>query len=201
MRKSDLEILERCENGKVKLTPSEKARFWSYVEKQPGDGCWLWKGSFYPNGYGRFSFNGAGRRVHRLSYLIHKEFIPYEMNVCHKCDVKNCIRPSHLWKGTQQENMTDMVKKGRSLTGERHPFAGKPEKYHRGDAHWSRQRPDEVSRGVDHGMVKLTPKQILEIRALWKIRWGRQWQIAEKYGIGQPHVSSIVRRAVWAHLP
>jgi Autographiviridae endonuclease len=76
-------------------------------------GCWLWIGSVSHGGYGQLSVNGKKRKVHRLSYEISVGKIPKGMLVCHKCDVPCCINPEHLFVGTQQDNMDDMITKGR----------------------------------------------------------------------------------------
>ncbi|MHB8742598.1 MAG: HNH endonuclease signature motif containing protein [Sulfuricaulis sp.] len=89
-------------------------RFWSKVEKS--DGCWLWRGAIIPKGYGYFHVGGRlGQNLgaHRVSWRITNGEIPKGMFVLHKCDVRNCVRPEHLWLGTAMDNTKDMVAKGR----------------------------------------------------------------------------------------
>lgn len=87
-------------------------------------GCWLWKGCKTIGGYGRFN---VGKRVikmaHRVSYELYVGPIPKGFQVCHSCDVRHCVRPSHLWIGTQTDNMLDMYKKNRhvKMSGEKNP--------------------------------------------------------------------------------
>lgn len=67
--------------------------------------------------------DGSTIGAHRLAYISRYGPIPDDMVVCHKCDTPNCVNTDHLFLGTQQENMTDMVNKGRSLFGEKNPKA------------------------------------------------------------------------------
>lgn len=88
-------------------------RFWSHVKKGPG--CWIWTGAFSARGYG-----------------VYQAIEPFRVNTCaskvawfyatgewpsvymlHKCDNTACVRPDHLFPGTQKENMEDKVRKGR----------------------------------------------------------------------------------------
>ena len=75
-------------------------------------GCWEWTGYIGKNGYGRISINGKYKSAHRLAYQLHYNKIP-DRHVCHSCDNRKCINPSHLWLGTDKDNLRDMWKKGR----------------------------------------------------------------------------------------
>ena len=76
--------------------------------------CWEWIACIHPNGYGQFLLNNKKCAAHRVSYELHVGKIPDDLLVCHTCDVKNCVNPNHLFLGTQQENVDDMIKKGRA---------------------------------------------------------------------------------------
>jgi hypothetical protein len=91
------------------------------VDKETG--CWNWTGRLAENGYGRVSAPGgnAYHLAHRASYREFVGPIPSGLCVCHKCDNRRCINPEHLWLGTRDDNMKDMVAKNRSLVGEKHP--------------------------------------------------------------------------------
>lgn len=82
-----------------------------YYESE--DGCWVYEGRLDSHGYGQMTVAGKAHLVHRLSWVIHNGPIPENMFVCHKCDYKPCINPEHLFLGTHQDNMTDMVSKDR----------------------------------------------------------------------------------------
>ena len=78
----------------------------------PFSGCWLWTGPS-SDGYGDFRIGGKRILAHRLSYELHIGPIPDGMFVCHKCDVRCCINPAHLFAGTSGDNALDMYAKGR----------------------------------------------------------------------------------------
>lgn len=83
--------------------------------------CWNWKGTFAPSGYGTITVEGKTKMVHRVSYEFHSgETIPTGMMVCHKCDNRGCINPSHLYIGTHNDNMRDMSDSD-ILKGEKNP--------------------------------------------------------------------------------
>lgn len=104
----------------ARTKPIEK-RFWKYVEKTST--CWLWSGGT-ARGYGVIGTRKGDTLVaSRVSWEIHKGPIPAGMLICHRCDVRRCVRPSHLFLGTQKENMEDMWNKQRDLGGHKNPCA------------------------------------------------------------------------------
>ena len=99
----------------VKTKPPSE-RFWDKVTKATGDDCWEWSG-WKREGYGRLSSGGVkGPDVsaHRVSWEIHFGPIPDGLFVCHTCDNRGCVRPDHLFLGSNADNMADMVRRGRS---------------------------------------------------------------------------------------
>ena len=89
---------------------SDEERFWSFVEKTHY--CWIWNGC-KTQGYGEISINGMPKRCNRYSWNLHFGKIPRGLLVCHSCDNPACVRPDHLFLGSQKDNMQDCLKKGR----------------------------------------------------------------------------------------
>lgn len=88
--------------------------------------CWYWVGSCDALGYGRLHAYGENK-VHRVAWRVFQGSIPSGMDVLHRCDVRNCVNPDHLFVGTHQDNMQDITRKGRQryvrLCGEHNPQA------------------------------------------------------------------------------
>jgi len=105
---------------------TQEQRFFTHVLCDLKSGCWLWTASALSGqaGYGGFA------RGHRQSTLAHHASwemvygpIPSGMLVLHRCDVRLCVRPEHLFLGTQVENVRDRDTKGRGTHGESHHHA------------------------------------------------------------------------------
>lgn len=73
-----------------------------------GNGCHVWQGVRDRRGYAYMSVDGRNRRLSR--YVSHA---PRDKVACHSCDNPSCVNPSHIFLGTQKDNLQDMASKGR----------------------------------------------------------------------------------------
>jgi|SRR5712664_2187267 len=92
-----------------------KERFESKFQVVPFSGCWLWDGTMFSSGYGALKIQGVMLSAHRLSWTLYRGTIPDNLWVLHKCDVRCCVNPEHLYLGTPSDNVQDMLdRKGTS---------------------------------------------------------------------------------------
>lgn len=80
-------------------------------EVDPKSDCWL-----YPmnhDGYPSLTVAGKPWRLNRLSFLVFNGVLRPGDIVCHSCDVRRCVNPDHLWRGSYADNARDMIAKGR----------------------------------------------------------------------------------------
>lgn len=161
------------------------------IENGPG-GCLLWTGGKDSHGYGTVTYDGRTQKAHRVSWALACGELP-ELSgadfrgtcVCHRCDVRACVNPAHLFLGTHRDNVADMTAKGRA------PHAT-------GDRHGSKTCPESRPRGSDHPAARLTAEQVVEIRRLYPEV--HQRALSRQFGISQKCVSLIVTRKTWGHV-
>lgn len=111
-------------------------------------GCIIWRLST-TKGRGRVKINGKPEYAHRAMWSQVFGAIPDGLLVCHSCDNPLCINPAHLFLGTHQDNMHDMVSKGRSTKGR--PISLE----HRlklGAAGRGKKQPSEVRRAISESL-------------------------------------------------
>ncbi len=149
----------------MKLTPRE--RFLAKVCPEPNGGCWLWRGQLNQSGYGILWLAGRARLAHRVAWLFFHGEIPLGLLVCHKCDVRACVNPEHLFLGTHTDNARDREEKGRSMLGE---------KVH---------------------SAKLSAKQVSRIKAMLAEGHMNISELARAFGVTHATINSIKRGNTW----
>jgi hypothetical protein len=130
--------------------------------------CWVWQLGTDKNGYALYRIDGTTCRVSRAVYkLANNCELRESQHVLHTCDVPSCINPAHLYLGTHQDNMADMVAKNR---------AHKPT-------------------GELNGRAKITREIALAIRA--DSAQLSNWQLVDKYKVHRGTVYNIVAGRTW----
>lgn len=174
-------------------------RFWEKVDKS-GD-CWLWTAHVAgSNGYGQFAITHIRMTMaHRFSYELHYGAIPDGLKVLHSCDTPRCVRPDHLFLGTNADNTADMFAKGRAATGDRHWTRLHPERlvFMRGDNNPMRRYPEKRPAGERCGRAKLTWAIVRAIRSRWERGDVFQRELAASYSVDQTLISLIIRGKIW----
>lgn len=179
-------------------TPLVEARFWAKVDRSGGpDACWLWTAFRSPNGYGQITIENWPRKAHRVAWILTHGPITDGLDVCHRCDVRACVRPDHLFLGTQADNNADMRAKGRQARGAQVV----PKNPARGDRNGLRIHPEAILRGEAHGSTKLTEALVVELRRRHAAGGVTIRSIGRELGIGKSNAEAIIHRRTWRHVP
>lgn len=134
-------------------------------------GCWLWVRSVLANGYGCLRRDGKTLYAHRVAWELYRGPIPIGLHVLHRCDVRRCVNPRHLFLGTNHDNIKDCRKKGR-------------------DVH---------ARGEHAGKAKLNRFDVKAIRSLARMGY-TQRAIGKKFGVSHASIGAVLRGEAWSHL-
>lgn len=158
------------------MTPPTKQteiNFMRFVDKKSPDECWEWKGGIKENGRGHFSVRNGKEfknwQAHRMMWTLTYGEIPPGLMVCHHCDNGKCVNPNHLFLGTQQDNINDMMSKGRKRT----------------------------LRGEADPKSKLKQKQVDEIREKYVPYIYSQFKLAREYHVSRSTIEAILHRENW----
>lgn len=149
--------------------------FWNRVIITANDNqCWLWKGAFDNKGYGNKYWNGKFRKAHQVAWILPNYVIPRGMEICHSCDNPACVNPKHLFLGTRQDNVDDMVAKNRGN------YPG--------------------SKGEKNGNRKLRSEDVIAIRQKYATGNISYQILAQEFGLTKAHIGRIVKRKLWKEL-
>lgn len=151
------------------------------IVRLPFSGCWIFTGATNNFGYGIVGLGSRGQpndRAHRITYRHFRGEIPDGMFVCHTCDVPSCCNPDHLFLGTNQDNVNDMIKKKRNSKPPRNPHVV----------------------GSVHPGAKLTEQQVLVIRDTYRKGVASQQDLANMYGVVRQTISKIVNNKRFKHV-
>jgi hypothetical protein len=159
----------------LKYTQEDIERFYSkitIVTEGPYKGCWNIDYALDKKGYPHFSIKSYPISANRFMYMIHHQDENIDsLNVCHSCDNPWCINPDHLWLGTHQENMEDMVNKDRQS---------------KGDNHYTSKLTGEIVKNILDGIQKGKFKTSKEI--------------INKYQISNSCIYNILNNKWWKHI-
>lgn len=144
---------------------STLARFRKQLRKPRDSACWLWAGQSNSRGYGRMWVDGKRLLAHRLAYTLYRGAIPRGLCVCHRCDVRACVNPRHLFLGTRSDNMRDASRKGRVFR----PY------------------------GERSGRSKVSDAARVQIAKLYLSGQLNQPQLAHRYGLHNSQASRIIK--------
>ena len=146
----------------AKNTPD---KFWAKIAiSEDENACWLWLG-YTVDGYGDASWHRKKLKAHRLAYELSVGEIPDGQCVLHRCDVRRCCNPRHLFLGTRLDNNQDRHAKGR-------------------DAHMI---------GDLHPQLKITEAQVDELRQRFAAGETNRAALGREYGITRAHAANIIK--------
>ncbi len=141
--------------------------FWSRVWKGDGERCWLWEGA-ESSGYGHLVWKGRRKQgAHRVAWELARGPVPDGLWVLHSCDNPLCVRPDHLFLGTNADNIADAFAKGRMPLGSEHHSAKlDPEKV----------RAIRARIAAGEALAAIARDFGVSDQALFKLRDGKTWK-------------------------
>ncbi len=166
---------------------------------RPDTGCLEWQKYLDVNGYGKLQVNGVAIPAHRLAYYIYYRQDPGDLLVRHICDNRICSHPFHLELGTHLDNSRDMVRRGRSQTGDRHWMKRNPELFEQIRASGAFDNSNLPPNGEDHPATKLTADVAHSIKQRSAEGIGNR-ELAKEFGVTHSNISAIVLGKSWGHI-
>ena len=166
--------------GKFQIRSDCRARLRSVFLRtvETEGGCWEWQGAMNGNGYGALKVGSPIRTGHAHRFVAFAVGMPVAgLCVCHHCDNRRCINPSHLFVGTQAENVWDCMRKGRFVPP---PVSDWPETMKTKPHHWQRLTRDSIPEIRRRLAAGETQKSIasdfgVSFQAISKVKTGERW--------------------------
>lgn len=190
----------------ISVSPVYRARF--HTKTQPGpqqahmdSPCLLWAAGRNHRGYGHF-YAGATTTAHRYAYILAHGPIDGGLHVLHKCDVKTCVNPDHLYLGTNADNVRDRVARIGFDNAQRGDAwqASHAGRMVRGDR-WRETHAGRARKGEEHPLTTLTEADVRKIRATYIPRQnGGVAALAAKYGVSRGTIHNVVIGKTWGHV-
>ena len=159
-----------------------RERFNKYWEKDEKTLCWMWTGGKSSDGYGAFQIDGKVQAAHRVAWQIYNGSIPKKDGhlggcVCHTCDNRACVNPDHMFVGSHQDNMDDMMAKKRNL----------------------------LKSGERGGLAKLREVDVINIRGIVDCYKGEHIYtcyriLGDIYGVSHVAIREAAQRRTWRHV-
>lgn len=151
---------------------TDEERFFDKISLDiPASSCWIWQAQKDKDGYGRFHYKGKSQSASRVAYQLFVGSIPSGLFVLHICDVRACVKPNHLYLGTQADNIRDRDERAKRRN-------------------WN-------IRGEKHGRAKLTKDQVIEIK---KNNSDSDIVLGSQYGVTRSAIYHIRRGYNWKHI-
>lgn len=153
---------------------NKKEKFWDCVDIKSDDDCWEWKSAIGTGDYGSTHYKGVSSSASRIAWqIVYGDIESEDIFVCHTCDNPPCCNPKHLFLGTRQDNVDDMMKKGRYV--------------------------NPHCLGESHGGHKLSDVDVVNIRNLRRL--GQTYKkIAELMHVSSSCVRDVLKGKNWRHI-
>lgn len=136
--------------------------------KKTRSGCHEWQGHRDEKGYGKIRVDSSTiDRTHRVALRLSGVPVNKGDFVLHACDNPPCCNPEHLSVGTVQDNVRDMVGKGR-------------QKGASGSANRAAKLTERKVRNIRERYTNLTPQEI-----------------AKKYGVSPQTIRRVLTGDSW----
>lgn len=145
-------------------------RFWSKVNIRGKNDCWNWIAGGRGEGYGALNINNKIIDSHRVAWILINGEIPNNLYVLHRCNNRACCNPSHLYLGTQSDNMKDAYLAGINII--------------------------VTPRGENNHLSKLKSSEVSEIRNLLSLG-KRCCEICKEFNVNKRTISDIKNGRTW----